>query len=62
MIVIVRGRPVVVIWVIVPDVLVDVQRRRHDVETTMAWMSTNATSRRTETVYYGVVARLRNPG
>jgi hypothetical protein len=27
--VIVRGRPVVVIWVIVPDVLVDVQRRRH---------------------------------
>ena len=27
-IVIVRGRPVVVIWVIVPDVLVDVQRRR----------------------------------
>ena len=29
MIVIVRGRPVVVIRVIVPDVLVDVQRRRH---------------------------------
>jgi hypothetical protein len=28
-IVIVRGRPVVVIWVIMPDVLVDVQRRRH---------------------------------
>jgi hypothetical protein len=29
MIVIVRGRPVVVIWVVVPHVLVDVQRRRH---------------------------------
>jgi hypothetical protein len=33
-IVIVRGRPVVVIWMIVPDVFVDVQRRcprrRHD--------------------------------
>jgi hypothetical protein len=28
-IVIVRSRPVVVIWVIVPDVFVDVQRRRH---------------------------------
>ena len=28
-IVIVRGRPVVVIWVIMPDVLVNVQRRRH---------------------------------
>ena len=28
-IVIVRGRPVVVIGVIVPDVFVDVQRRRH---------------------------------
>jgi len=26
-VVLVRGRPVVVIWVIVPDVLVDVQRR-----------------------------------
>jgi hypothetical protein len=28
-IVIMGGRPVVVIWVIVPDVFVDVQRRRH---------------------------------
>ena len=29
MIVIVRGRAVVVIWVVVPDVFVDVKRRRH---------------------------------
>jgi hypothetical protein len=29
MIVIVRGRPVVVIWVVVPDVFVDVKKRRH---------------------------------
>ena len=29
MIVIVRGRPVVVLWVVVPDVFVDVKRRRH---------------------------------
>jgi hypothetical protein len=28
-IVVVRGRPVVVIWVIVSEVFVDVQRRRH---------------------------------
>ena len=28
-VVVVRGRPVVVIWVIMPDVVVDMQRRRH---------------------------------